>query len=208
MGFKRASEAAPSKGAQRQASSPDDALGQLRDPDPEVRVNAALRLAGVVGAVQSLCEALAAEEDRAVREAILQALQATGGRGVVEGMIPLLASEDVHLRNAAIEMLSHSPEVVGPYMHELLGQEDSDVRIFALDVMQNLPHPEIPEWIAGVLEREEHVNVVATALDRLLEVGRPDQVDQVRACAARFADEPFIQYTANLVIQRMEAVGD
>jgi HEAT repeat protein len=120
-------------------------------------------------------------------------------------LLPLLRSEDAMLRNGAIEVLGSLPDAVAPHIEALLADADGDVRIFSVDLLGLLPHPRVPQWLAQVLERETEVNVVGAALDVLAEVGGPELAGPLRRTLARFADEPYIRFAAELALQRIEA---
>jgi HEAT repeat protein len=124
---------------------------------------------------------------------------------VVQGLLPLLRSEDANLRNGAIETLSAMPDEVGPSIDVLLQDSDVDVRIFTVNLLGELRHPRLPEWLAQALKQDKHVNVVAAALEVAAEVGGGPLLSAVKAARARFADDPFIGFAADLAQQRIEA---
>lgn len=178
-------------------------IQQLQDPDPTVRRWAARDMAIHPHAVEALCQHLPKETDLAVREVIFTTLGVLGGHDVVNGLVPLLRSEDANLRNGAIEALSGLPDEVAPHIEELLIDPDADVRIFTLNVLTDLNHPNIGAWLSHVLRHDPHVNVVAAALEVLAEAGTPDALPAVRQARQRFADDPFIGFAADLAEERM-----
>jgi hypothetical protein len=54
-----------------------------------------------------------------------------------------------------------------------------------------------------VIATEPHVNVCATALDLLSELGTAKALVSLASLKARFADEPYIQFAANLALRRI-----
>ncbi len=205
MGLRRATDS----GGLRQVAPreyPRDTEGliqQLQDPDPTVRRWAARDMAIHPHAVEALCQHLPKEADLAVREVIFTTLGVLGGHDVASGLVPLLRSEDANLRNGAIEALSGLPDEVAPHIEELLIDPDADVRIFTLNVLTDLSHPNIGTWLSQVLCHDPHVNVVAAALEVLAETGSPEALSAVRQARQRFADDPFIGFAADLAEQRM-----
>lgn len=205
MGLRRATDS----GGLRQVTPreyPRDTEGliqQLQDTDPAVRRWAARDLVIHPHAVGALCAHLPNEADLAVREVIFTTLGVLGGHDVVDGLVPLLRSEDANLRNGAIEALSGLPDEVAPHIEELLIDPDADVRIFTLNVLTDLNHPHIGLWLSQVLRHDPHVNVVAAALEVLAEAGTPEALPAVRQARERFADDPFIGFAADLAEQRM-----
>lgn len=181
-------------------------LAQLGDADAAVRRWAARDLAesDAAAAAPALCEQLPRETDASVREALFTSLARLGGAPVVAGVLPLLRSEEPALRNGAIELLAQLPDAVVPHVQALLADADADVRIFAANLLGALPHPQVPQWIAQVLQSECEPNVVGAALDVAAEVGNVDTLPALRALAARFPHDPFIGFAAALAVERIE----
>ncbi len=111
-------------------------IEQLASHDPTTRRYAAEDLGDLHNAcaVPALVEAVR-DPEVAVREAAVDALVAIGGQAVSEHVAPLLETEDVALRNYAIEIL----ERVGPESIDVLvaacKSASPDVRKFALDIL-------------------------------------------------------------------------
>ncbi len=180
-------------------------IHQLQDADGSTRRWAARDLAEFPDAAQALCVRLAEEPDRSVREVICTTLTRIGGPTTVEGLLPLLRSEDANLRNSAIEVLSALPQAIGPRIEALLHDEDVDVRIFTVNLLGELKHPEVTHWLRQVLQEDDHVNVVAAAIEVLAEVGSPKVIPALKKARKRFADDPFIGFAADMAQQRIEA---
>ena len=178
-------------------------LAQLHDERPIARRRAARELAGEAAAVTALSDALERETDDGCRHALLTSLLVCGGPEVQQRLLPLLRSEDAGLRNGVIEVLQGMPQLAGRYMDDLLSDPDSDVRIFAVNIMESLRHDRVPEWLRGVLERDEHVNVCAAAVDVLTEVGEADCLPALESLPQRFPGEPFIEFAAGVAARRI-----
>lgn len=190
---------------QRQSVRDYDGLtSELASSDPMKRRWAARDLANWPEAVETLLKALQEETEHPVREALFDSLGSICGDEVVSGLIPVLRSEDAALRNGAIEVLQSMPDDVALHIIELLNDQDSDVRIFAIDILQQLAHPRTPEWLLSVLKDETHVNVIATAVDRLAEVGTENMVTDLEAIKNRFPDEPYIAFAVDTAIRRIQ----
>jgi HEAT repeat protein len=54
-----------------------------------------------------------------------------------------------------------------------------------------------------VIEHDQNVNVCATALDLLVEVGSKDAEQPIVRLKARFTEEPYIQFAADLALKRI-----
>ena len=128
-----------------------------------------------------------------------------GGTAAVDAFLPLLRSEDAALRNGAIEGLACLPDVVGPRISALLQDPDTDVRIFTVNLLGFLRHPQVGAWLGQVLDKESAVNVVGAAVEVLTEVGTPAHLAALDAAAARFASDPFITFAIELARTRIEA---
>lgn len=176
---------------------------QLEDPDAAARRWAARDLAQYTESAPALVDRLKQETDAAVREAILMSLTEIGNDVAVQGLIECLRSEDAALRNDAIEAMKNLPESVAPIMEDLLHDADSDVRIFAVNVLESLRHPDVEKWLIEVISKDPHINVCATAVDLLSEVGTEAALPALEALKTRFAGEPYIQFAADLAIRRI-----
>jgi HEAT repeat protein len=178
------------------------AIGLMSD-DASLRRRAARALAELPSAVPLLCAHLADEQNLSVRSIILTGLIINKSPAVVAGLLPLLGGEDANLRNGAIEALQQMPGEVAPHVEAMLAAADSDVRIFAINVLAALPHPMVPQWLSRVVRLDPHVNVCAEALDALAEVGEPDAIPALEALADRFADIAFIRFAVDAAVRRI-----
>ena len=176
---------------------------QLQHANPTARRWAARDLTDCPDSSEALLAQLRREPDAAVREVIFTTLTRHGDSLAVEGMVALLHSEDAALRNEAVEALKHLPEAVASLMGSLLGAADSDVRIFAVNILESLRHPLVEQWLLGVVAHDAHINVCATAVDLLGEVGSRAALEPLRQLKTRFAQEPYIQFAADLAIKRI-----
>ncbi|RZS57153.1 HEAT repeat domain-containing protein [Sphaerotilus mobilis] len=183
----------------------DGLLAQLRDPEPSVRRWAARDLASQPRAAAAMCARLAEESDASVRVALFNSATQIGGAAIVQGMVRLLRSEDAGLRNGAIEVLAGLPDAVAPQVDALLHDPDSDVRIFSVNLLGDLRHPNVPEWLAQVLLNDEAVNVVGAALEVAAEVGTARTLPALRAARTRFAADAYITFSVDLAIERIES---
>jgi HEAT repeat protein len=175
----------------------------LRDADPEARWRAARALGGRAEAVPVLAAALGAEHVARVREAIMTALMRVGDAASVQALLPSLRAQDAGERAAAIEALQAIPGAVLPFLEALLADADSDVRILAAELARNLPEAEATRILGALITREAHANVCAAAIEVLAEVGTPDAIPALQACATRFAGSPFVPFAASVAIARL-----
>jgi HEAT repeat protein len=199
------------KGAADQRAAPRDfdaLIRQLDDPDSGSRRWAARDLAGNPDAVGALLARLQRESEVSVREVILTALMRIADPAAIAGLVACLSSEDANLRNEAIEAMKSLPLEVAPIMRGLLADQDPDVRIFAINILESLRHPDVEAWLIEVIEQEPMVNVCGTALDLLSEVGSSASHDALERLQVRFASEPYIQFAAGLALKRIAPIPD
>ncbi len=175
----------------------------LTDSDVELRRMSAKDLGHYPEAAEDLANQLAHEENAGVCESIFNSLGRIGTEEAVHVLLPFLRSDRAFLRNAAIEVLRGLPQSVAPAMENLIHDPDPDVRIFAVNVLESLRHPKVVEWLVEVIENDMHINVCATALDLLAEVGDESCLSAVEVATDRFPNEPYLQFAVNMAIHRI-----
>ena len=180
-----------------------DLLASLEDDNPTTRRWAARDLVNCQDVAATLVDRLKREGSLSVREVILTTLTLLGDATAVAGLVDCLRSEDAALRNEAIEAMKQLPDEVAPIMRGLLADHDPDVRIFAVNILESLRHPDVEFWLIEVIETDAHVNVCGTALDLLSEVGTASAGEPLARLMARFPDEPYIQFAAELALRRI-----
>ena len=198
--------AAPSAEGHGDSGDPHALLEELYAAEASRRRAAARNLAMYPHAAPALCARLVVEPAASVRSVIFTALIGLRSDAAVQGLLPCLRSEDVALRNAAIEALGHMPDVLEPYIRSLLEDDDSDVRIFAVNVLGALAHAQAPRWLEAVLRCDPHVNVCAAAVEGLAELGDQESRSALVDLPGRFPDEPFIAFATKAALARIGTV--
>jgi len=184
----------------RGAGSP---LADLESPDIEMRWRAVRSIAPESKFVASLAAALERETAPRVREAIITALIRIGDQASAQALLPYLRAQDAGVRTAAIDALQAMPDATAPFMASLLGDADSDVRILATELVRNMPVDTATSLLVRLLDRETHPNVCGAAVEVMIELGTPDALPALRACAARFAGTPFLPFAISHAIARI-----
>ena len=141
-----------------------------------------------------------------MREAILNSLLRLHDPSISSGLADCLRSEDAALRNDVIDAFKQLGDEVAPILRSLLADPDPDVRIFVVNILNSGRHPDVEQWLIEVIERDTHVNVCATAVDLLCEVGTEAAIDPLLHLKARFAHEPYIQFAADLALKRVREI--
>ncbi len=189
---------------ERTASRDFDGLcAELNNENQTARRWAARDLVQFSQASAPLVARLKIEAHPNVRTAILDTLAQIGDEQAITGIVECLRSDEASLRNEAIEVLKNIPEQVAPIIDSLLNDSDSDVRIFAVNILESLHHEDVEKWLIQVIEQDEHVNVCATAVDLLSEVGTELSLNALEHLKIRFADEPYICFSVELALKRI-----
>jgi HEAT repeat protein len=176
---------------------------ELESNDPLARRWAARDLVDFHDASKALLSRLQREQDISVREIIFTTLTCLGDEVAVAGLVECLRSEDAALRNEAIEAMKQLPDEVSLIMRNLLSDSNADVRIFAVNILESLRHPDVESWLIDVIEQDDEVNVCATAVDLLGEVGTSSASTALTRLKGRFVKEPYIQFAADLALKRI-----
>ena len=184
----------------------DQILAALEGADAGGRRQAARQIADCPDAAKALMSRLKREEDAAVRDVILNTLVRLKDTSIVAGLAECLRSEDAALRNETIEAFKQLGHEVDPILESMLADPDPDVRIFVVNILESQRHSEAENWLIKVIEDDSHVNVCATAVDLLCEVGTEASSDALLRLKARFASEPYIQFAADLALKRIREV--
>lgn len=177
---------------------------ELNSEDSKARRWAVRDLLAFENASEPLVARLKIENNTSVRTAILDALAGICDETSITGLIDCLRSDDAALRNEAIDVLKTVPDQVAAIINALLNDKDSDVRIFAVNILESLKHQDVEKWLIEVIEKDEHVNVCATAVDLLSEVGTELALKPLENLKNRFASEPYICFTVDLALKRIK----
>jgi HEAT repeat protein len=189
----RPAKAAPKR---RPASLDDDA--------PEQRA-LALRGMACPDAVDTLGRHLAREQDRGVRDAIFATLVQIGTTEALTQILWHLHAEDLGLRNAAVSAAQHLPDQMEPAIARLLCDPDPDLRLYGVRILEELPHPQVVEWLTAVLWHETHANVIGAALDIMAECGEARLLPALDDIRDRFPDEGYLHFACDFVARRIGA---
>ena len=206
MALVKRKETQPAEHGQPKQQSCEDLAAALEDAEAATRRHAARDIVPCPHAASKLVSRLNREQDAAVREAILNSLARLNDPSAIDGLVDCLRSEDVALRNEVIETFKHMNDEGVPVLRSLLADPDPDVRIFVVNILDSERHPEAESWLIEVIERDAHVNVCATAVDLLCEVGTEAAIDPLVRLKERFRSEAYIQFAADLAIKRIREV--
>jgi HEAT repeat protein len=150
-----------------------------------------------------LRSALSKEPNTRVREAIFTSLARIGTSDSAEAVLPYLSSDDASLRVGALDALRAMPAAAGPHIAQVLKDKDPDVRLLACELVRNQPSGDASRLLGNLLATESKVNVCAAAIEVLAEVGGPELLPLLAECAARFPDDPFLAFAAQIASERI-----
>jgi HEAT repeat protein len=174
----------------------------LDSPDRDLRRDA-VRRAARRGEAELLADHLTTETDPGIREMVLTSLVRIGGIAAIRPLVDLLRTDQAALRGALIETLQSMGDAIVPEIETLLRDDNPDFRIYAVNMLLSLRSSRVPDIALEVIETDPHVNVCAAAVDVLMETGRPDMVEALRAVANRFPDQPFLAFAVRAAIKRI-----
>jgi len=186
-------------------SDPASVLSALAHGTDDERWAAARAAPGAPAGAEALGHALATERNLRVREAIFTSLARIGTAESVEWVLPHLRSDDAHLRTGALDALRAMKGAVRPYLEQLLGDLDADVRLLACELARNLPSEDASRLLCGLLDSELEANVCASAVEVLAEVGGAEALPILARCADRFRGTAFLEFSIKITADRIRA---
>ncbi|WP_462383731.1 HEAT repeat domain-containing protein [Pseudomonas sp. Marseille-QA0892] len=188
-------------------TQPDDLQSlavRLQHGTTAERRDAARALASLSGAGELLACQLAEETERSVLEALITSLAERADEGAVTALLDCLRSEDVALRNDAIEALKTAGRFHPSLIQAALEDSDADVRILTVGILESLRHPDVELWLIELIEHDPHLNVCACAVDLLCEVGTERAVPALELCRSRFPGEAYLDFAIGLALTRLQ----
>jgi HEAT repeat protein len=187
------------------AASDQPDCARLDAPDGTERRRAARGTPADSAGIAALGARLRHEADPSVRDAILNRLTEIGTEAAARQLAACLGAQDAALRNGAIAALRLMPEPTLAVLPEVLADPDHDVRLFGVNILQGLSHPDTPDRLAELLSAAADVNIAAAVVEALAEVGQSGQLPAVRAARIRFAAHPSVVFACDLAAERMLA---
>jgi HEAT repeat protein len=179
-------------------------LSRLLASEDKDTVREAAFVAGEARCVMAvpLLAGLLRSGNKGIHEAAESALRKIGGPETVSELVPLLRSEDVPLRNVAMEILRGIPGMdLGPII-ELLKDPDPDQRIFAADILGRSGVAAAVAPLCHALLHDPESNVRCQAAVSLGEVGDKSAA----GCLSKaLCDEEWVQFAA---IEALTKIGD
>jgi HEAT repeat protein len=170
---------------------------------PAERRLAARDLTTVHESAADLAAALGEEPDWHVQEAIITALTSIGTEHAAQGLGDFVTSENVALRNAAIEALRQIGDAARTQVERLMASTDPDARIFAVGILEASHDAAARKLLRAALEQDPELNVGLAAVEALAHMGDADDAGALHAFAARFPDEQFVAFAVGVACRRI-----
>lgn len=183
----------------------DDAqiLEALRNGDNDAARSAAFAAGDlcVTEAVPLLCERVKSE-NIGVQEAAEYGLRKIRGPESIEGLLPLLGSDEAPVRNVAMDILREIGVDGIEKMQPYLRGDDPDLRIFISDILGYCKSYKSALLLADALLKDPEVNVRYQAAVSLGNLALPDSVGSL--CQAMH-DEEWVQFA---VVEALAKIND
>ena len=180
-----------------------DVLTALQSENKDERWAAARQAATLPESAGALATALRSESDPRVREAIFTSLARIGTTPSIEAILQFLRSDDASHRAGALDALRSQITAIRAHLPALLSDQDSDVRLLCCELARSLPSDEATTVLSDLLARESEANVCAAAIEVLAEAGRPEALNALSQCEARFRDTPFLAFAIKIARERI-----
>jgi len=127
-----------------------------------------------------------------VQESADNALRKIGGKEAVDGVIPLLRSDEAPVRNGAMDILRALGSQELQSIIPLLKEEDVDIRIFATDILGSAGNVMAVAPLCEALLKDPEVNVRYQAAVSLGDLGLPEAA---KCLNQAMRDEEWVQYS-------------
>jgi len=184
-------------------SEQEKILSLLAASDPE-RIREGAQLAGASKMTEAIPDLVRhiTSTNIGVQEAVDRALRKIGGPRVVHEIIPLLRSDDAPVRNLAMDLLRVLGKSDLAALHEVLRDNDPDVRIFASDILGSTGSALAVPWLCHALLNDPEVNVRYQAAVSLGTLAFPESAPCLNNA---LEDEEWVQFS---VIEALTKLKD
>jgi len=177
-------------------------LALLKSDDNEIVRDGAFKAGehNCVEAVERLAELLQTNH-LGIQEAADSSLRKIGGKATVRAVLPYLRSDEAPVRNLAMDILREVGSQDLTALIALIHDEDTDIRIFAADILGSTDNVLAVEPLCDALLKDPEVNVRYQAAVSLGELGKPEASPCLNKA---INDEEWVQYS---VIEALTKIG-
>ncbi len=191
---------------EKKFNSLEEALNCFRESDDnDIKNHALSEMVHFDGFSSVWVSLLEEEEDHSILDIIGMHLSSLNSEDApIDEILHLLNSEDAYVRNLAITVLRDYGDAIKYYIVKYLIGDDSDLRIFAINVLGDVSFSESREMLIELLESEKNLNVAMTAVDYLSEIGEEEDIDLLESLKERFKDDFYVSFAVNNAIKSIK----
>ena len=115
----------------------------------------------------------------------------------IDEILELLNSDNAYIRNLVITILRDYGDMIKYHIVKYLLSKDSDLRIFAINVLGDVTFSESREMMIELLEDEKDLNVAMTAVDYFGEIGEEEDIPLLESLKERFKHEFYVVFAVD-----------
>jgi HEAT repeat protein len=97
------------------------------------------------------------------------------------------------------------PKACENHVSALLADPDPDIRILACELAREVSSDAMAMLLLNLIDTDPAVNVCASAIDVLAEIGSPAGIPALERCVLRFPDQPFLSFAVRVATARLAA---
>ncbi|MEA3354063.1 MAG: HEAT repeat domain-containing protein [Campylobacterota bacterium] len=121
-----------------------------------------------------------------------------------DNIFKMLQASNAYLRNKAITFLQEYGETAKPFISKLLHNDDKDIRIFAVNILGDVNYEDSRDMLLDLIENEENINVIMTAVDYLGEIGELEDMEELLSLKEKFSKEPYVAFGIDLACEKIK----
>jgi len=180
-------------------------IASLQSEDPEVLREAAFR-AGEENCLQAIPQLsqLLLSSSIGVQEAAELTLRKLGGKQTIEALVPLLWSEAPPVRNVTMDILRDICSQDIDVIAELMRNSDSDIRIFAADILGYANSIMAVRPLCEALLRDPEINVRYQAAVSLGQLGHHEAA---KCLNQSLGDEEWVQFASIEALKKIKDIS-
>jgi HEAT repeat protein len=119
-------------------------------------------------------------------------------------VLKMLESQNAYLRNKAITFLQDSGETAKTFIKKLLNSQQSDIRIFAVNILGDVKYEDSRSMLVDLIKDESEPNVLMTAIDYLGEIGELEDLELLSSIKEKFSDEPYVSFGIDMACEKIK----
>ncbi|MBU1658997.1 HEAT repeat domain-containing protein [bacterium] len=122
----------------------------------------------------------------------------------IEALMNLLKLKNAYIRNLAMSTLSYFGTAMKEHLFTFLKGNDSNLRIYAINILGDVNFPESRKMLTQLLQKEENLNVSMTAVDYLREIGELEDIPLLESLKKRFSGDVYAEFALQQAIDSIK----